>query len=136
MKPITPFAFRSLVILSAVLALAGPLLDSIFMPSLPLGHTQLLFPRTSLLFTSLNLFNFLLGIATTIGFCMFWRWSRPASLISIVLGIALYTMSAYFLDSGIKAAVDSVSTILNGATLAIAYFSPIADRFESGDATS
>lgn len=130
MRLITPSTFRVLVILSAALALAGPLLNSIFLPKLPIGHSELIFPESSSLFALLVLLHLVLDLATTVGLCLFWRWSRPASLFSIAWGFVLYAMCAYFVDAGIKVAVDCLSTLLTGAVLSMAYFSPIASRFE------
>lgn len=71
MTPITPFVFRTMVILSVVFALVGPLLNALFLPSLPVEHSRLIIPSTTLVFTALVLFNFLLGITTAVGFCTF-----------------------------------------------------------------
>ena len=129
MQPVSTFAFRILVVLSAVMALGGSWLNSIFLPALPVQHSALVFPDSNLLFGMIGVLNLLLGLTTTVGLCLFWRWSRPASLVSIGLSVVLYAMSSYFVDSGVKVASDWLSGLLGGAVLSIAYFSPIANRF-------
>jgi hypothetical protein len=129
MQPISPFMFRLLVVLSAVLPLSSGLLNNLFLPSLPIGHSALVFEDTRIIFLILGFLNLFLGIATTIGLCLFRRWSRSVSLFSIALGVINYSMCSYFVDSGIKVAVDSLSTLLGGGVITMAYFSPIANRF-------
>lgn len=133
MLPITPFSYRVLVVLSAVLALGSSMLNPIFLPPLPMGHSALMVPGTETVFLTLGVLNLLLGIASTVGLCLYWRWSRPASLVCILLSVITYAMSAYFVDSGVKVAVDWLSSLLGGAALSMAYFSPIALRFAPKD---
>ena len=129
MQTISPTAFRILVVLSAVLAVGSALLNPIFLPPLPIAHSALVYPGSELAFGALGALNLLLGLATTVGLCLFRRWARPASLVGIALSVVSYALSAYFVDSGVKVAVDWLSALLGGAVLSIVYFSPLADRF-------
>ena len=111
------------------MALIGPWLDYLFMPPLPVKHTEWIFPNTGTVLTIVVVLNLLLGIAATYGLCMFRRWSRPATLVTIIVGTVVYCLSAYFVNSGVKTAVDVLAVQIDGAVLAMAYFSPLADRF-------
>lgn len=129
MKKVTPFGFRLLTLLSAIIALVSSLLIPAFLPPLPFNHTELIFPQTVIAFNCIVGFNFLLGLAATVGLLMFWRWSRSAAIISYILTFLSYSMSAYFVDAGIKVALDATSIFLGGAVLSMAYYSEIAQRF-------
>lgn len=129
MKKVTPFGFRLLTLLSAVIALFSSLLVPVFLPPLPCNHTELIFPQTVIVFKFIVGFNLLLGLAVTVGFLMFWRWSRLAAIISYILTFLSYSMSAYFTDAGLKVALDASSIFLGGVILSMAYYSEIAERF-------
>jgi len=106
------------------------MLNAAFLPALPLKHSELLSPALEPIFLGLAATNFLLGLATTVGLYSFKPWSRPASLLIIGLAVVSYSMNVYFLDAGLKVASDWLATLLIGAVLSMAYFSPIAERFE------
>ncbi len=129
MRKVTPFGFRLLILLSAITALTSSLLIPVLSLPPALSHTELLFPQMAIVFNFIVGFNFLLGLAATVGLFMFWHWSRAAAIISYFLTFLSYSMSAYFTDAGIKVALDSSSMFLGGVVLSMAYYSEIAERF-------
>ena len=121
--------FRFFVILSAVLPIVSSVVVPVFVAPLPTQHSQLIFPESESIINVLMLLNLLLSVLVTIGLCMFWRWSRVAALVNIVTSLIMYSMFAYFVDSGLKVAVDQLATLLGGAVVCLAYFSSIAENF-------
>lgn len=69
---------------------------------------------------------FLAGI---IGLLFFRRWARSLSLWATVAGLAIYPMFGPSLSSAWAIALAEASATLWGAVLALAFFSPLADRF-------
>jgi len=129
MNNINSLWFRTITIVSAILPLISALIIPRFVQSIPYEHTKLIYEEYNLQFQFFVLFNFALGILSSIGLLMYWNWARIMSLVGIVFSFILYAASAYFVDSGLKVAVDYVATSLGGAVITLAYFSPIAKRF-------
>lgn len=130
MKDISSSTFRALTIGSVALALCGPAMDYFFLPPLPIGHSELQIPTSAPVVHTLEFLNLLLALASTAGLCLYQGWARWANLLSTGAGLPLYAATAYFVSSGPKMATDVLSLLTGGAVLALAYFSPIARRFE------
>jgi hypothetical protein len=69
------------------------------------------------------------GVAGTVGLIFFKRWARPLSLWITVLGFAIYPLLGTAVASPWADALSDASFMLWGAILAIAYFSPLRNRF-------
>ena len=69
------------------------------------------------------------AVAGTVGLFFFKRWARSASLYVTILGFGLYPILGPTVISPWSGALSDASFMLWGATLAIAYFSPLRDRF-------
>ncbi|MDQ6435572.1 hypothetical protein RB623_16055 [Mesorhizobium sp. LHD-90] len=73
-------------------------------------------------------------VAITIGLCLFARWSRPAALALTALGLAAIAFSDPSANDGYVEALSELSSLLTGAVLAAAYWSPVGRLFEPGSA--
>ncbi|HSH54445.1 MAG TPA: hypothetical protein VK967_05385 [Methylotenera sp.] len=134
MKPNT---FRCLVILSFVFSIIAGLVDS-FYPSLlpePLSQAYENLPLPSALESPVWLVIFgswlLLGLAGMVGLIFFKNWARFLSLYTTILSFFLLPLLGPGLASGWAAAFYNASFIMWGAVLAVAYYSPLADRFNA-----
>ena len=69
------------------------------------------------------------ALAGVVGLFLFKPWGRTLSLYSTVLGVFLIPFLGPVVSSGVAFSLDEVAITLWGATLALAYFSPVAERF-------
>lgn len=129
--------FRLLVLEGLLIGVFGTVHDLLmpeFVPPEVHAHLESLQDGFSLLnsvvFVILGLVIMALGIAATIGLCVFERWARPMAVVSTMLSLVLYPMSGPMLFSGVGALCFDVSIMLWGAVLAASYWSPLAERFE------
>jgi hypothetical protein len=67
-----------------------------------------------------------------VGLFMLKRWGRALSLGITVLGFPLYLLAGPTLLSPLEAMLTDASTLVWGACLALAYYSPVAARIEGG----
>ena len=67
-------------------------------------------------------------IAGVAGLFFFKRWGRTVSLYATILSLVLYVFSGPEIYSAWESALFEVSSLLWGAILALAYYSPIASR--------
>lgn len=74
-------------------------------------------------------------IAGYVGLFLLTRWGRALSLALTVLAFPLYLLTGPTLSSPLESMLTDASTLLWGACLALAYFSPVAARFKAGPAT-
>ena len=73
------------------------------------------------------LFAWIVGL---VGLFFFKSWARALSLAITLLGLVLTVGLGPSLSSGLEASLLEASSILWGAILALAYFSPVSARFE------
>ena len=75
----------------------------------------------------------LITLVNQVLFYFYWRCSRVIYLISIITSIA----ATWFLGLSITTPVENVfnemATFMSGMALALAYFSPVAERFRRGE---
>ena len=72
-----------------------------------------------------------ISITGIVGLFLFKPWGRSLSLWLTIVGTPLTAIAGPTLASGFESAAWEASTLLWGAILALAYFSPVADRFLS-----
>jgi hypothetical protein len=70
-------------------------------------------------------------ITGLIGLYFFKRWGRSVSLYSTILGLIMYLFSGPEIYSALESVLFEVSSLLWGAILALAYYSPVASRLGS-----
>jgi hypothetical protein len=71
----------------------------------------------------------LASFAGVIGLFLFKQWGRSLSLYSTALGFFLFPFFGPVVSSGVSYALDEAAITLWGAALAVAFFSPISERF-------
>ncbi len=60
---------------------------------------------------------------------MFWPWARPLALLVTIAFVALSPLTRVFVELGWVAMFSEISTLLWGAVIALAYWSPIGAQF-------
>ncbi|HQU98415.1 MAG TPA: hypothetical protein PLV19_04500 [Nitrosomonas sp.] len=136
----SPTYFRGLVLTSLVLTIAAATIDWLF-PSLisqALTDAMQNEPPTEFIenqpFLALAVFLpwLLAAVASTIGLLFFKRWARVVALYSTLIGFAFYPFFGATVSSAFASALSEASFLVWGAVLALAYFSPISERFAVG----
>jgi MFS family permease len=133
----TPTLFRALILFSVATGLAGGFIDSLFPFLLPeaLSAAWDKEPPPSLLIENLWLLAAVLGpwliasIVSTLGLFFFWHWVRPFAIVVAVLSLAVSPLFGPALTSGWSSALLEASFLTWGAVLALAYCSPLSQRF-------
>lgn len=132
--------FRQLLILSAVLAIAGAVAGL-----LPGGYSTALAdayanePVPTLLQHEGMAIAVLLAmlaavVAGFVGLLLLKRWGRTLSLVLTLAGLPLYLLLGPTLQSPVEMMLTEASSLLWGTCLALAYFSPVAARIEADPA--
>jgi hypothetical protein len=70
------------------------------------------------------------AIAGIIGLYLFKAWGRPLSLVSTIAGLIVYVFTGPALYGAAEYMLWEASTLVWGALLALAYYSPVAIHFE------
>jgi MFS family permease len=73
-------------------------------------------------------------VAGFIGLFLLKRWGRTLSLVLTLFGLPLYLLLGPTLQSPVETMLADASSLLWGACLALAYFSPVSKKIEE-DAT-
>lgn len=71
-------------------------------------------------------------IAGYVGLFLLTRWGRALSLALTVLAFPLYLLTGPTLLSPLESMLADASTLVWGACLALAYFSPVSARIDAG----
>ena len=69
------------------------------------------------------------GLAASVAVCFFKRWGRAVMLWSTPVALAVVVWMGPTVMSGVAAALYELSSMLWGAVLAAAYWSPLSARF-------
>lgn len=135
-NPVT--VFRTLIIASLVLSLAGSIIDLIVPGLVPESlsrayeaHTAIEASLTLIMVSAAASIGFMvLAVIATIGLLVLQPWARPLALWSSALSFLAYPILGAWLQSGVAAMLVGVGTTLWGAALAMAYFSDLKSHFE------
>ena len=133
----SPTAFRSLVVVSILLIVAAGVIDALCPSLISPSVTSAIEKEaaTTLIethpFISLAvLLPWLVAVlASTVGLLFFKRWARSMALYSTLLGFVFYSFFGPNLSSGVASALTDASSMAWGAVLALAYYSPLSERF-------
>jgi hypothetical protein len=71
------------------------------------------------------------SLVAFVGLYLFKRWARTANLVLAALIIVVWPAMGHVVLSGLAQGLGEIALLLWGAVLALAYFSPIRERFES-----
>ena len=130
--------FRQLIVLSIVLGFAS--LAASFYPTDYTDAIATAYGETppgwllsgQPLAIALILLLWCIVIASYIGLYRLTSWGRSLALWSTIAALALYPTIGPMLETPWEAMLVDASTMLWGAILALAYFSPVASRIGSG----
>lgn len=134
----TSAKFRFLIILSVLCALASAFasmyaaeLDtSLRLKSAFEAEPTLLSMLPLWQSAALGIVTLLLTVASTLGLYAFRRWGRALSLWSMVVVLPMTWLTGPILRTPLENALDIASSMLFGAVLALAYWSPVSARFD------
>ena len=134
--PMSPTIFRILILCSVILGTAAAFLDTLFPELIPQSIAQAVEnePLPALfdnLWLTVAIFLPLLIVVTisTIGLFFFKAWARAFAFYSTILSFAVYPFFGPVLSSAWSSALTEASSLLWGAILAIAYYSPLREQF-------
>ena len=133
----SPTAFRALIVCSIVSSLAASLLDALIPELLPASLAAALENEPVPAFLGMDwlaagiaaIAALIAVVAGAVGMFLFKRWGRSLSFWLSAAALLAYPVSGPVVFSGWSAALYELSTIIWGAVLALAYFSPLAARF-------
>lgn len=128
-------AFRCLILASFAMQLCAAFVDALF-PSL-ISPALLRAVEAERLPSALEhswVIALLAALAITllvaeVGLLFFKRWARTASLWGTFLSLPMYSAFGTTVESSVSGALAEASSVLWGAVLAIAFFSPLRMRF-------
>lgn len=136
----TPRIFRALILTTVALGIFGSLFDAIFPTALPVAFVQAQEAQDSLLSTPSVLLGgmgalvlLVIGVASTVGLYQFRPWAPRLAVIATVLALLLAPLLGASACSGYAMALHEMSSMLWGAVVALAYFSPLRDCFVRTD---
>jgi hypothetical protein len=129
--------FRALVLISVAASFVGNFVDIVFPSLIPAPLTDALENALESNMFAGNVWLMLClavplvgaSIAGVIGLILFRAWARTVSILVLCIGIVVTPFFGPTLSSGLASAFIELSVTLWGAVLAIAYFSPISQRF-------
>ena len=135
--PVTPRLFRGLVVASLLVGVSAAALDALWPSLLPgalADAAEAVQSTANDSFASIAVLAavFLAALVGTYGLFMFQRWGRSLSLWVTVITLPLLAVQGPVVLSGWASALVDLSSSLWAAALAVAYWSPLAGRFERG----
>ena len=125
----TPTKFRWLIAASLMCSIAGACLDFQLSPA---PEDAVEFPEAwATPIGSALVLLVVIGVAIPVGLWRFSWWSRPAAVVATLIGFAgLAAFSEPLQTAPLAEAFYDAGNLLMGAVLAVAYWSPLRDRFE------
>lgn len=89
------------------------------------------FSTTDAVMTAFGFAFLAFAVVVTVGLYRFRRWSRPALLISTVLGLVVQAIYGPYVESGVSSALDDALVLLGGIIMALVFTHPVKGYFES-----
>lgn len=71
-----------------------------------------------------------LGILSAVGLILFRAWGRSVFLVYIVAQLIISVLTGPHVDTGLTVFTGYVCSLVEGAIVALIYFSPVKDMFE------
>ena len=133
---ITETGFRVVLASSVAAGIAGIIVMMLSETSLPFDLQRYVSRQSEGLFSGQDLLALIIWIPAmvvsliaAIGMFLFWRPARVLALIGTLLALAALPFSEPFVATGLATLFNEGSSILWGMVLALAYWSPLAQRF-------
>ena len=134
----TPQVFRGFMLASLVLSILAFVIDltvPALVPDIVRFAEEQYWSQSSaggLMFrASLLLLYVAASLVAFVGLYFFKRWARTANLVLSALLIVVAPALGHIVLSGIAQGLGEIALLLWGAVLAMAYFSPLSERFEA-----
>ncbi|MFI0847644.1 hypothetical protein [Mesorhizobium sp. IMUNJ 23232] len=127
----TPQLFKQLAVANLIVPFVGVAVDVVRSPAIPDVEP---FTMSDGIQSAIALLFIVVFVATSIGFCLFARWSRPVALWFLAAAVAWTALDGPSQSAALAQAFYDLSSLLSGATLAAAYWSPVSRLFEPGKA--
>jgi hypothetical protein len=135
-KIMTPIQFRYMLVAYLSLGIFGGIFDFLFPSAIPetLANAQNAHDADlpSALIISAGILGVIIlfcGIIVTFGLYMFRPWAPRLALVVTLLALPIYPLLGFQVASGWSMAITDLATTMWGAILALAYFSPLKERF-------
>jgi hypothetical protein len=132
----SPSAFRSLIGLSIVTGALAGAVDLVFPSLVPQGAVLAIAEEEAKVPMSLVAACVVLGlavllslIAATVGMLLLQRWGRSLATATTLASLPFWPLLGVTVQSGWASALLQVSAMAWGATLACAYWTPLASQF-------
>jgi hypothetical protein len=136
----TPRTYRALLLASVVLGIFGAIFDNVFPSALPAAlvqaqeaHDSSLSTPYALLHVFAGLILLIIAFTSAVGLYKFRSWAPRLALVSTALALPSFLLLGATASSGYSMALNEISSMLWGAVLALAYFSPLRERFVETD---
>lgn len=75
----------------------------------------------------------LITLVNQVLFYFYWRYSRVIYLISFITSFHATLLLGLSITTPVENVLNEMTTFLSGMALALAYFSPVAERFRRGE---
>lgn len=130
--------FRTLIVVSLVLALAGAIVDFVF-PGLvpePLSKAYEAYAESEssmslmVILGGMSIFLLVLAVVSTVGLLVLQPWARPLALWSTAVSFAINPFLGVVLQSGVSLMLIDLSMVLWGAVIAMTFYSDLKVHFE------
>lgn len=129
--------FRLLVIGEIVLGILTIIVHTLTESTLPPPLLEYVESQPSGSITGLDIFLFaaaagilIMLVVSSVGLLVFWRPSRLLYLLTLVVALLIAPLLGPEVNTGWEAPFDEAASVVSGAILALAYFSPIKVLFE------
>lgn len=133
---ITETGFRVILVSSAAAGIAGIIVMVLSEASLPFELQSYMSRQSDAPLSGQDLLALVIwvpaiviSLIAAIGMLFFWRPARVLALIGTLLALVALPFSEPFVATGLATLFNEGSSILWGMVLALAYWSPLAQRF-------
>jgi len=133
---ITETGFRVILASSVAAGIVGIIVTMLSEASLPFELQSYMSRQSDAPFSEQDMLGFVIwvpamviSLIAAIGMFLFWRPARVLALIGTLLALAALPLSESFVATGLATLFNKGSSILWGMVLALAYWSPLAQRF-------
>jgi len=133
---ITETGFRVILASSVAAGIVGIIVSVLSEASLPFELQSYMSRQSDGPFSGQDMLGFVIwvpamviSLIAAIGMFFFWRPARVLALIGTLLALVALPFSEPFVATGLATLFNEGSSILWGMVLALAYWSPLAQRF-------
>lgn len=130
--------FRTLIVVSLVLSLAGAVIDFIIPGLVPeslsqafAAYTESEFSMTAVMVAGgISIILMMMAVISTVGLLVLQPWARSLALWSTAVSFLIYPFLGAVLQSGLAVMLINIALTLWGAALAMTFYSDLKPRFQ------